>query len=381
MSARPSRIRIRSLILLALGVGLVVWIARKTYWEDVQVPTPLHGEALLNPYYAAQHFAESLGARTERRRLLGDLPAPQDVLVLGTWHWDVVDTRRERLERWVESGGRLVVDRSLIGSVGAFSRWSGIDRLESDEYEDASQDSSDAGDCRPLQPGGFELCDYDDGSKLVALRPAAWSLRDEHGPQVLRIAVGRGSVTVINAEPFFFRSFLKGDHARLFVAATQLARGDRVHFLTERSHPNLLALLWMYGAPALCLGLAWVLLALWRNGVRLGPPIPPPETTRRSLGEQIRGTGRFVLRFGSGAALKRAEVRALEEAAARRIPGYSALPEGERAREVARLTHIEPSTLLAAIGLPGGSKPAQLRNAVELLETARRRISEVKKGL
>ena len=375
-----------AVVAVAALAALVTWVARNSYWEDMPLPMPLRGEALWNPNYAAQRFAESLGARTVRQRVLGEMPAPQDVLILGAWHWDLIDSRRARLERWVESGGRLIVDRSLIGSVGTFSRWSGIDRLEADEYEaddpdPAAQEEEEYEDCRKLQPQALELCGFRDRSHLVPMRRASWSLHDDAGVQIARVAVGRGSVTVINAQPFVYRQFLEGDHPRLFVAVTQLSRGDRVHFLAEEDHPNLLMLLWLYAAPALCLGLGWVALALWRNGVRLGPPIPPEQTARRSLSEQIRGTGQFVLRFGSGAALHQAQLRALNEAAARRIAGYSALAHAERSHEVARLAGLDVGALTAAIGFTGKLRSSQFRSAMTLLETARRRISEHQKGL
>ena len=55
-----------------LGV-LVTYIARNTYWDEISIPTPLRGEAVTNPFYAAQRFAEALGARTEWRQALGTL--------------------------------------------------------------------------------------------------------------------------------------------------------------------------------------------------------------------------------------------------------------------------------------------------------------------
>jgi hypothetical protein len=73
-----------------------------------------------------------------------------------------------------------------------------------------------------------------------------------------------------------------------------------VHFLTESEHPSLLALIWMYGAPVVGLAAAWLLLALWRNGVRFGSIVGTAPAARRSLAEQIRGTGQFALRFGGG---------------------------------------------------------------------------------
>lgn len=396
--SRPSRTTITFTVLLLLLAGLVTWIARNTYWKHIPVPLPLQGEALRNPYYAAQHFAESLGAKTERLQMLHSMPGPTDVVVLGSWHWDLIGSRRTQMERWVENGGRLIVDRSLIGSVGTFSRWSGIDRLEAEEYDeeedeatDKDQEKSKSGKskppatlgtpfepdeaCRRLEPDAYRLCTYDDGSKLVPMRHPAWSLKDKHGAQVLRVNVGRGSVTALNSTPFVYRQFTEGDHARLFVAVTQLARGDRVYFVAESAHPNLLTLLWLYAAPAVALGLCWVALALWRNAVRLGPAIPPQPNARRSLGEQIRGTGQFIMRLGGGAALHRAEVRALDEAASRRIASYRSMSRQQRATEIARLADLEAGSLLSAVQLPARSRPLQVRGAIELLETARRRLS------
>ena len=42
-------------------------------------------------------------------------PPADSVIVLSAWHWNLSAGRREALERWVESGGRLVVDRTLVG--------------------------------------------------------------------------------------------------------------------------------------------------------------------------------------------------------------------------------------------------------------------------
>ena len=42
-------------------VAFVAWIARNTYWDDVNVAMPMRGEAVGNPFYSVQRFAESLG--------------------------------------------------------------------------------------------------------------------------------------------------------------------------------------------------------------------------------------------------------------------------------------------------------------------------------
>ena len=73
-----------------------------------------------------------------------------------------------------------------------------------------------------------------------------------------------------------------------------------MHFLSEEEHSSILALMWYLGWPVVLLALALIALALWRNSVRFGPLVAVPEQARRSLAEQIRGTGLFVIRFGGG---------------------------------------------------------------------------------
>src|SRR5690348_7822848 len=58
-----NRLRIGLLVVVALAAA-GTWIGRNTYWDELKIPMPPKGEALVNPFYAAQRFAEALGART-----------------------------------------------------------------------------------------------------------------------------------------------------------------------------------------------------------------------------------------------------------------------------------------------------------------------------
>jgi hypothetical protein len=164
------------------------------------------------------------------------------------------------------------------------------------------------------------------------------------------------------------------EHAALFVAALQLRRGDRVIFVSEREHTSLLGLIWMYGAPVVVLFLIMLAALLWRGGVRFGPLGAPTDTARRSIAEQIRGTGQFTIRLGGGKALHAAAVRALQEAAARRIARYSSLSHAERIAAMAHATNIDMETLEQAINHGGARKPAELAQTIAMLEAVRRKI-------
>jgi hypothetical protein len=408
-------------IALGLVVGLVilfvVWIARNTYWEETSVPLPPKGEAATNSTYAAQKFTVALGGRALKDRMFAT-PGAGEVLVLTDWNWNLSSVRRQQVERWVESGGRLVVDRSVVSGSDDFERWSGIRHLErkirtgvmlrSDEEqsdeEDADADEEDGEateeddeaaeeDEAPSELSGFfqrmcstlteegkdarttySVCSLDLSRSLASDRRIEWALRDKSGIQVLRVNKGRGSITAINGWPFRFRDFFEGEHALLFTAATQFRRGDVVHFLSEQDARSLLALTWLYGAPVVALGLGLIALALWRGSVRFGPLVAPEQSARRSLAEQILGTGHFAVRFGGGQALHAAAVRALGEAARRRVRGYENLSSEDRSAAVARLSGFEPDKLAAAINFTGARRSHELRAVIALLEAARRRL-------
>ncbi len=394
-----TRGRLVTLIFGVLGTALIAWIATHTYWAETPIPMPMRGEARTNPFYAAQRFAEALGARTSWDRVL-TAPSSDAVIIVSSWQWSLSPPRRETLERWVESGGRLVVDSLLFDGQGDFERWSRITH----EYPELKDDenaksvgrglSAPAGSCRTFNEEGSEststsasargrywMCHLESNSWLMSTRATQWALRDATGIQALRVASGRGSVTVINAAPFRDRSLFDGDHGWLFVAATQLRRGDDVHFLSEDDHPSLTALVWQYGAPVVILVLAAIGLALWRGGVRFGPLAAAPDPARRSLAEQIRGTGQFALRHGGGESLHAAAVRALDEAAARRIPDYAHLPPDARLTALARVTQFDRHALASAIHHAGSRRASELRQTITLLETARRRaLIEPAKG-
>ena len=365
-------------------LGLVFWIARNTYWADTTLPLPPKGEALTNPFYAAQRFIEALGSSTVWDRVF-TTPPRDSVIVASTWRWSLSVTRREALKRWVESGGRLVVDATVAEDEEDFERWSGVavdydfDAV-SEENDDKPEEpcrlfdeERDPASRRGAKPGPrFWLCGFDRVSFLTSKGAGIWRLRDTSGIQAIRVALGRGHVTVVNGSPFRYRGLFDGDHARLFVAATELRRQDDVHFLSEDDHPSLLTLTWRYGAPVVVLSLALIALALWRTGVRFGPLVAPIVAARRSLAEQIRGTGRFALRHGGGAALHAASVRALDEAAARRVAGYQNLSAKDRGQALATLTGLDSQALLNAIHHEGARRPSELRNTIAVLESARR---------
>jgi len=422
-----------------LVVAFIAWIGSQLTFKEEKIPLPLHGEAARNPFYGAIRLSQELGAEAAWERVF-TTPSSNSVILLSSWNWSLSGSRRERIEHWVEAGGRLVVDKSLVGDLDEFERWSGIGELkekpekekrhdkktadekvdedevpedgaaaESDEEpatdetaaesdEASAEDSSDQqGDdenedflsrlrgryCGPLVEDGTQrnitVCGVDHSRSLTTSRKILWALRSGRKIEAIRTQVGRGSVTAVNADPFGYRDFLDGDHPTLFVRMAQLHRGDQIMFLTEQDHASLMRLMWRFGAPAVLLLFAAVALGLWRAGMRFGPPVAATESARRSLAEQIRGTGQFALRFGGGRSLHAATLRALRNAAIHRFPGYDEMASEARIEAVAKTTGIGAGELGPAMNFLGERSPHELREAIAVLESARRRLLTHKK--
>ena len=100
--------------------------------------------------------------------------------------------------------------------------------------------------------------------------------------------------------------------------------------------------------------------------------LPPEPLARRSMREQIRGSGRFVCREG-GAVLHRAVLRALEHAAAKAIPAYAAMSAPDRARALAARTGFDEAALLDAFV---SDTPVLDVSRLQRLELARRRLRQ-----
>jgi hypothetical protein len=389
---RPSALAI---VVVAFVLLVAAWVVVNTEWGEVEIPTPLRGDAATNPFYAAQKLVETLGAMSERRESLGETRADA-VVVLSTWGWDIDQARRVELERWVERGGRLVVDAALISGTDAFERWSGIAR-QREEFDPAEEDPFQAPEifepCDRFvavhydaegefeESDDYELCAFDRASWLEATDSSRmddwlWSLeRDEDGAvHGLRVTVGAGTVTVLNGVPFVFRELFDGDHGELLAAAADLRAGDHVVFMSEADVASLLELVWRHGAPVVASLLLFIVLALWRGAMRFGPLVAPSERVRRSLAEQILGTGRFAVRVGGGTALVAAARRALHEAAMRRIIGYERLTGSAQAEAVAKLAGVDARELAAAFDAAQSARPLELRAKLALLEVARREL-------
>jgi len=364
------------------------WLVTSTEWTEVEVDTPPQGEAARNPFYVTQLVLQQLGARVEKHTGLEPLPPDGARLLLDSRHWDLFPGRAERLRRWVEAGGHLVVHASMLDEEAL--AWVPVvlaDRPHAPGTPAPRPLRRADGGCRTLLSDGgsaeYRVCAAASGSMPQPANGAraTWQVQGPSGPELLRVALGRGTVTVTSPwalmrnEPMLRRDT---DHALLMAQALQASPGALVWIVAEESREPFLRWLWQQAWIAVLLALAALGAWLWRSGARFGPVgvVPPPE--RRSMVEQVTGTGAF-LRHHAPAALHAAQLRALRETARRRLPGFEKLGRPDAAAAIARATGVPALDLQQAMQPLAAGAPLPT-GRLELLEQARRRLADVSTG-
>ena len=391
----------RELWLRALAAALlllaVAGIASVTEWTEVEVPLPARGEAADNSLYAMQSLLRKLGGTVVRRQELDALPTAGAHLVLTSQHWQMFPARSQRLREWVEQGGHLVVPESLAGQQ-ALEDWFPVNSIP---VQRTKETNNPDGKSAPRSPGAKRDGDgcrevselstpATDGAApgrryrtctpapqqffQAANGKALWSLQSPDGAEIMRAALGRGTVTVVAGWWMLTsnRTVLQADHAPIVVAALQLQPGREIWFVTDEKREALLVWTWQQGWPAVLLALLALAAALWRAAVRFGPLSVAPALHRRSMREQVCGTAHFLQRQGPGA-LHAAQLRAFDECARRKLRLDTQLDASARTQSIARITGLD-APALAQAQKPGPRKPVQLTRDLELLETARRRL-------
>jgi hypothetical protein len=384
---------IGALVAIALA-ALTVILLRNLEMQERSVAAALGPDAARDPFYGAAKLIRALGYRVESRRVLGDLPPPDSAIVLGAWHWSLIESRRQQLERWVEAGGRLVVTTALLDD-GEFAEWSGIRGVVLEDEvdgEDQAQQPTPAwqmneGYCEIMSrdgalagPASWNICGWRRDGALTSDVDPRWSLATAVGIQVLGVDKGRGRIVAMNMDPLSYRQILRGQNARLLVAALGLNTGEAVIFLHTDDATPLQVLAWRHGAPVILTLLLLVAAVLWRGGVRFGPLLPAATASRRSLAEQIVGTGRFIAQYGGAVALQRAVRASVELVAARRVPGFRQMDAASRVDTVSRESGIDYRRVQAAMEWSEGSTRPDLHTALMCLEACRRIMAGRKTG-
>jgi hypothetical protein len=428
---------IRTIVCATLAL-LVVWIVNHTSWVEIEEVTPPTGAAA-RPDYALRKVAAAAGATLEHRSALEPMPPPEATLFLDSLFWNLFPERDEKLKAWVAGGGHLVLLRQQIDGKTlrwlppTFARRAKVPatasatssaasaRIDHDENDDDEDDdlpvlkqplTTPLPRTRPLplmpRPEDKDkwLCEtmVESSGSQAAFEPGRtyqrclkriqyvncvdqrlvpdpharpeWVLGNEDRTFAIRVPSGKGSVTVLaDCLPINNDAMLVGDHALIAAAVLNLRPGATLWIVDEEAGEPLPRWLWHHARSPLLLTLAAIALSLWRLMVRFGPRRAVAPRARRSMAEQIRGTGQFIA-SNDPQALHAATRQAFDDVARTRLERYADLTDSERVIALGARTDprfpLDKAALLPA--LHPGPRPtgAQWLAAIAAIEQARR---------
>ncbi len=418
----------RLLVLLVLVLG-GWWFTTQTEWVDTERERPAQGEARDNPVFAFELLMRELGLQASHHETLEVLPPPGARLVLLSGDWALNPKLPGQLKRWVQQGGHLVLTSPADWANSALQSWLPVQEGKA-EWAPSSGRAAPAESTLlnaedltttpakaqaylkaiknrryrlyvtpPLRGGSEELdaCgeSFVFGAHLklransqLPAQAVEWALRYEQpksgkdekpdtslwSSPALRVALGEGSVTVLQASNTLFMnpSVLRCDHPLVLAAAVQAEPGATVWLYLHEKREALLPWLWQQAWIAIVIALLALALWLWRAAVRFGPLQASSPRLRRSVAEQVHGLAAY-LRRGSPEALLAAQQRALTDVATRRLHGFARLAVAERAQAIAAATDLPAHDLAVALTERFCTR-ARLPSQLLLLETARRRL-------
>jgi len=421
---------IRIAVVLAIA-AIAGWVVRGTHWVEVTVDEDERGLAATDPEYSLRRIVEAGGATLEMRTTLEPLPPPDATLLLNSSFWNIFPGRAERLKTWVQNGGHLVV-QGTHENADKDLRWLPISFAVPKPLRPASapgdvvgttlprarEDSdggTDAGTRREdrEQPfdhpfkgqfrlrGGNGCSNFTEtpattepayetgrvyrgcmsGGPMRAVKDAepTWTLVDGKSRILaMRVPYGRGSVTGVSYLAVLDnRGLLRADNGLIAGAILQAHPGRAIWIVEDESREALPRWMWHQARTPMLLILAAVLLSLWRLLPRFGPREAALPQGRRSMGEQVRGTGQFIANADPWA-LHDATRKAFEAVGRTRIDDWAARDDAERvaalAQALAPAATLDKAALLAALTPPPLATPAQIVAAIAVIEQARRAL-------
>jgi hypothetical protein len=315
---------------------------------------------------------------TRQRSELDEMLAQSDVVVTSYSHAFEKMERRERLIRWMESGGHLVLETKTYrlaedsAAQTPLLNQFGINPVSKnplfDEYATTET----------------QVQIYRQGTQFNAAFVPRYTLElegdnfsivvsDDNGVHLAEVPVGAGTLTVLS-DMDIWRNEKIGDldHAALLAEVLGKSPG-RITILHYLAMPSLAELIWRHAKTAVVPLIALLLMFLWFLNDRFGPPVQRERRQRRSLIEHIEAAGQFDWRFNRGANVLKNVRHELQQYIESRHPTWRKKSEDEKVKWVSEKTKLaEPQIRQALFG--DCANHGAFLSAVSALQTIRKQV-------
>ena len=349
MSARQSLL---TLLIMAAFAAAGYWFY--THFEKVkkEIEIGYQGEARSNELLAAQRYFQSFKLTASSHDGMVDLPPTNATLFLPGARYEMGQSEAQRLRRWVQNGGHLVV----VPSNAYGDKFDRADALldplgiRAVEVEDAQSQGVIDVDWPGEKDFMTITSDRDIRLEIYGAQKISLSLEDMDGIYLMRMPLGKGWITVLPDARFMSNSRLAlHDHAAYLWRVAQVGAPRTVWLVYQDTMPPLHEWLARYAWQVLIAASLALLLVLWAASQRFGPLIATPPLMRRRLLDHVEASGRFLWRNGQGEALMKGVRNALHRALELRHPAWASLPSPVLYQRLAELSGLSPAQIQLAL--------------------------------
>ena len=365
-------------LLLAVCGAIGYWFYTNFEKERKEIEVGYHGAARVNSLLAAQRYFESFGVPTRSVESLTEFPPASSTLIIPTARYEMGAGEAQRLRRWVETGGHLVVVPSAAFDEAYERADALLDPLgiQVREVEDPQSgglvdvDWPDSGDFMTVHMDAYVRLDRTQAKNKILLE-----LADEDGAYLVRLALGRGVVTVLADANFLTNQRIAhNDHAAYLWRVAQLGEQRPVWLVYSDSMPPLHRWLMQHAWTALIAGALLLLLWLWAASRRFGSVLAPEPLMRRRLLDHVDATGRFLWRAGQGEQLMKGARQALYRALEIRHPAWAGIASQDLYQRLATLSGVPQEQIQIALLYTHLGSEHEFTNVIQTLERIRKSL-------
>lgn len=399
-------------------ITIAVW-AFGVRFKEIEVNIGPGPEALSNPYLAAKKLSRQLydDQRFETRQglqMLGQLPGPDDLIIIDGRRESLSRARSDALIDWVEQGGHLVLlsevvyEGELSGNNDRLLRHYNVSAVpyvepEIEEVMPKAQELKKILKGKTIEqriaqnnkdlsyqcfdnPALTEIDQVYGAQKLQVFFNNKDALiysgdtqklnfygDNDYGTQILQLASGQGRVTVVTD-----MSLWRNDNLGCFDNAQflNLLLKDRNKgwLLYYESLPSLLELLWKNNKTLVLASLIFIFFWLWRQTLRIGPLTPTHSTVRRNYLEHLAAAARYRWHSGESEQMVTLLRQKIIRQLSLRHNDFGQMPQDQQIALISRLSGSKQDHVQQALFSQTPVKPDALVALVQKLQILRKQL-------
>jgi len=375
------------IFLLALGYW---FINHEFEFRYEEVDKGYQGEALTNPFLAAEFYLRSMGQKTKKLKLF---PITDSQLVSGDTLMIpgkriAYDKRRsEFILDWVNRGGHLIITGEVIkgndyqredyilNATGLQIEWQVAEDESLEEDEPVNLDVEDEEDFWQVDFVNYQVVSFtSDFDKEVI-----WQVTNNSKLHAIQIKVGAGRVTLLSDTKMFRNQFIDDyDHAAfLFTLSNdqaQLYEDSVFYYSVYDNQTNLLSWLWQ-NAYALMVSLfIFLFMVLWKIVPRFGPLVRVQKPVSRRFLDHLVASGNYHWRQGHYSYLIYAVRKQLHVQINKRYPEWLNMSRDNQLKRFAEISQLEVSAVEKALFDTQIERAEDFMIKIKILEKLRKNL-------